>query len=155
MFPLYASLAVRTYHLLSSHLLLSALCCVWHPFVPIDLTALWVFSYCPWNSLLNLRILVFVMWCYIIRQVVPDVSNERTGFIVKGLVDLTLETQCHITEDQNPQLHHCENLKTSIVEFLLMVFPCMWLKVSHAHVGSAITDSWHVGAGTLEKSNHL
>jgi hypothetical protein len=71
---------------------------------------------------------------------VPSVSNKYTGFIVKGLVDLTLEIQCHITEDQNPQLHHCENLKTFIIEFLLTVFPCVWLKVSHACVGNAIAD---------------
>jgi hypothetical protein len=71
---------------------------------------------------------------------VPNVSNEHTGFIVKGL-DLTLETQCHIPEDQNPQLHHCENQKTFIIEFLLMVFPCVWLKVSHACVGNAIAGS--------------
>ena len=82
---------------------------------------------------------------------VPDVSNEHTGFIVKGPVVLTLETQCHIPEDQNPQLHHCENLKTFIVEFLRMVFPCVWLKVSHACVGSAIADGCHVGAGNVEK----
>jgi len=72
---------------------------------------------------------------------VPNVSNERSGFIVKGLVDLILETQYHIPEDQNPQLHHCENLKTFIIEFLLMVFPCVWLKVSHACVGNATADS--------------
>jgi hypothetical protein len=72
--------------------------------------------------------------------VVPDVSNEHTGFIIKGLVDLTLKTQCHIPADKSPQLYHCENLKTFIVEFLLMALSCVWLKVSCVCVGGAIVD---------------